>query len=113
MSQSNLELVKHIHDECELVIKHTLGISFDQFFIDTLRKRAVERSIEIIGEAAKKLDDEFKLQYAGVKWKEMAGTRNIIIHEYAGVDYEIVWQIVKDEIPELLFQTGLILEELT
>jgi uncharacterized protein with HEPN domain len=111
MYHSNLELVKHIHDECELVIKHTLNISFDEFFNDTLRKRAVERSIEIIEEASKKLNDEFKLSHSGVKWKEMSGTRNIIIHEYAGVDYEIVWQIVKHEIPELLFQTGLILKE--
>lgn len=81
MFHSNMELVKHIVDECLLVLKHTSGISFDEFFIDTLRKRAVERSIEIIGEAAKKIDDEFKAKYTGVKWKEMAGTRNIIIHE--------------------------------
>lgn len=104
-------MVKHIIEECELVLKHTSGISFEQFFVDSLRKRAVERSIEIIGEAAKKLDDEFKAIHSGVKWKEMAGTRNIIIHEYAGVDYEIVWQIVQQEIPELLHQTKGILSD--
>jgi uncharacterized protein with HEPN domain len=110
MFHSNLELVKHIYDECELVLKHTANISLDNFLNDSLRKRAVERSIEIIGEATKKLDTEFKANHPGVKWKEMAGTRNIIIHEYAGVDYEIVWQIVTTEIPELLFQITLILK---
>jgi uncharacterized protein with HEPN domain len=111
MYHSNIELVRHINEEYELVLLHTSGISFDEFFSDTLRKRAIERSIEIIGEAAKKLDEEFKSRYTGVKWKEMSATRNIIIHEYAGVDYEILWEILQQEIPELLHQTKQILEE--
>lgn len=110
MYRSNLELVNHIYDECEFILTYTSNISFETFMDNSVLKRAVERSIEIIGEAAKKLDDEFKSQHPHIKWREMAGTRNVIIHNYVGVDYEIVWQIVKEEIPELSFQARQILD---
>lgn len=109
MYQSNIELVRHIFDECSFTLKYTKGLSFDQFYDNIVLRKAIERSIEIIGEACKKIDLEFKQEFPAVKWKEMAGTRDIIIHNYAGVDYDIVWQIVEVEIPELLYQINLIL----
>ncbi len=68
------------------------------------------RSIEIIGEASKKLDSDFKSKHPQIEWKKMAGSRDVMIHDYFGIDYEIVWNIIEEKIPELLFQINAILE---
>ena len=75
----------------------------DNIIDDGLLNRAVIRSLEIIGEARKKLDDEFKNQYPHIEWKKMAGTRDKLIHDYFGVDYDIVWDIIENKLPDLQF----------
>ena len=62
---------------------------------------AIVRSLEIIGEAAKKVDPKFKNEYPHIEWRKMAGTRDKMIHDYFGVDYEIVWDIIEQKIPDL------------
>jgi uncharacterized protein with HEPN domain len=62
---------------------------------------ALVRSLEIIGEVAKKIDEEFKLDYPHIEWKKMAGTRDKLIHHYFGIDYDIVFDIVENKIPDL------------
>lgn len=59
------------------------------------------RSLEIIGEATKKIDDDFKAKYPYVEWKKMARTRDKLIHDYFGVDFDIVWDIISSKLPEL------------
>jgi uncharacterized protein with HEPN domain len=71
------------------------------FLRDETLKRAFVRSLEIIGEAVKKIPDEFRRKYVHVEWRKMAGTRDKLIHDYLGVDYELVWDIVHNKIPEL------------
>ena len=78
MLHSNLELVNHINDECEFILKHTSNLTFDLFYEDKVLLRAVERCLEIIGEAAKKVDEEFVSSYPEIEWSKMAATRNII-----------------------------------
>jgi len=73
-------------------------------------KRAFVRSLEIIGEAVKQIPDDFRLRYPAVEWRKMAGTRDRLIHDYLGVDYELVWDIVAKKIPELLLAMQHILE---
>ncbi|MDB5284582.1 MAG: hypothetical protein JWO06_3657 [Bacteroidota bacterium] len=68
---------------------------------DEVLIRAIIRGLEIIGEAAKRLHPDFKAKYSYIQWKEMAGTRDILIHEYFGVDYDIVWNIVENLLPLL------------
>ncbi len=63
--------------------------------------RAVVRSIEIIGEASKKIDEEFKATHIQIEWKKMAGARDKLIHDYFGIDYDIVWDIIQNKIPDL------------
>jgi uncharacterized protein with HEPN domain len=58
------------------------------------------RSLEIIGEAAKKVPEEFRAQYPTVEWRAMAGMRDRLIHDYLGVDYELVWDVVQNRIPD-------------
>lgn len=62
---------------------------------------AVVRNLEIIGEAVNKLPTDFKLKYKDIPWQKMIGMRNKVIHEYFGVDWEILWQTVKEDMPEL------------
>ena len=71
------------------------------FLRDETLKRAFVRSLEIVGEAVKKISDEFRSKYVHVEWRKMAGTRDRLIHDYLGVDYELVWDIVQNKIPEL------------
>ncbi len=101
MSVSNLELVKHINDECVFILRHIENKTFDTVTDDKVLMRAQERSIEIIGEASKKIDDEFKANYPYVEWKKMAGTRDHLIHHYFGIDYDIFWDIIENKIPDL------------
>jgi len=77
------------------------GFSYDQFASDKKTLNAVLRSIEVIGEAAKKVPDEMRAKYPLVPWKEMAGMRDKVIHFYFGVDREAVWLVVKERIPGL------------
>jgi uncharacterized protein with HEPN domain len=68
------------------------------------------RSLEIIGEAAKKVPDGFRDQHPNIEWRSMAGMRDRLIHDYFGVDYELVWDVVRNRIPELRRQLAAVLE---
>jgi uncharacterized protein with HEPN domain len=75
---------------------------------ETLRRAAV-RSLEIIGEAAKKVPEEFRANYPAIEWRAMSGMRDRLIHDYFGVDYELVWDVVQNHIPILQQQISSIL----
>ena len=110
MLSSNLELLRHIKDEVEFVLAYTQGKSQEQVMDDEVLCRAILRSLEIIGEASKKLDEEFKTTHPEIEWKKMARTRDRVIHHYFGVDYDIIWDIIQSKLPELQERVGDILE---
>jgi len=101
MLASNLELVQHILVETAFILNHTENKTKDEVVNDEVLCRAVVRSIEIIGEASKKIDDEFKSIHHQIEWKKIAGTRDKLIHDYFGIDYDIVWDILENKIPDL------------
>lgn len=88
------------------------GMSFDEFKRDKKTVNAVVRSIEIIGEATKKIRESLKDGHKEVPWKKMAGMRDKLIHEYFGVDVEILWKTLKDDVPPLKQPVQGILESL-
>lgn len=101
MSKSATEYIRHVIDEIDFIQKESSSLSEDQFMRDEVRERAFARSLEIIGEAVKNIPEEFKTSHPVVDWKAFAGLRDKLIHHYFGVDYALVWDVVKNELPGL------------
>ena len=99
-SKQPVEYLRHIADECRFTLTATAGIAKEQLMADEVMKRAVVRSLEIIGEACKKIPDDVKQKWPDVSWKNMAGMRDRLIHDYMGINYSIVWDVVRNKIPE-------------
>ena len=86
-------------EEMDDIESFVAGMSFEQFRSDKKTVNAVIRSFEVLGEAAKNLPEEIISQTHTVPWKKIAGMRDKLIHEYFGVDLEIVWQTIKEDLP--------------
>jgi len=101
MPKQPIEYLRHILDECRFILTATSGMTKNQLLENEVMKRAVIRSLEIIGEASKKIPADIKLKWHIINWKNMAGMRDHLIHEYAGINYSIVWDVILNKIPEL------------
>ncbi|HEY9116115.1 MAG TPA: DUF86 domain-containing protein [Bacteroidales bacterium] len=110
MSKEPIEYLKHIQDECNYILTINKSISKEEFFRDETLKRAIVRSLEIIGEATKKIPADFKAKWNTIEWKNMAGMRDRLIHDYMGVNYSIVWDVIANKIPDLSEQISQVLE---
>ncbi len=95
------DYLQDIVDSANEIGDFTAGMSFEDFKNDKKTVNAVIRSLEIMGEAAKKMPDSIRNKYNKVPWKKMAGIRDKLIHEYHGVDLEIIWLVVKEELPQI------------
>ncbi len=109
MSGSWIELLRHIMDEIKYLEENSSHLECEDFLASETLKRSFVRSIEIIGEASKKLPEEFRKEHSDIPWKKMAGMRDHLIHHYFGVDYDILWDVVKNKIPELKQQIAKLL----
>jgi uncharacterized protein with HEPN domain len=96
-----MDYLKDILDAIEKVDQFTEGMDFEKFSIDHKTIFAVIRALEIIGEASKKIPEVIKLQNPGLPWREMAGIRDKLVHEYFGTSYKLVWNTAKEDIPKL------------
>jgi len=101
MSPLAIEYLRHILAETEYLLDRAKGLTKEEFIRDETLKRAFVRSIEIIGEAVKQLPDDLRQGYSQVEWRAIAKMRDRLIHAYFGVDYEIVWDAVINQVPLL------------
>ncbi len=112
MTKQPLELLLHIKAECEFIFEHTEGMDIEDLSSDEVLKRAVVRSLEIIGEAAKSVPEEFKLEHDEISWRDMTGMRNVLIHKYSEIDLEIVFDVIRNKIPNLFEEIWLLIEKM-
>ena len=111
MSRSSHDYLRHIRDECLYLIESSRDLDVTYFLRDETLKRAYVRSLEVIGEAAKQVPDEFRSRYPKVEWRAMSGMRDRLIHGYFGIDYYLVWDVVRNKVPTLLDHIARILAE--
>ena len=96
-----LVLLEDIILAIQKVGRYTAQMDHDAFLADELVVDGVARNLEIIGEAARQLPEEFRRNHAEVPWTQIAGLRNRIVHDYFGLDLEIIWEIIQHDLPEL------------
>lgn len=94
-------LLSDILDSIQKIRKYVEGYEFEDFINDSKTLDAVIRNFEIIGEAAGRLQEGFQERFDGVQWARIRGFRNRLVHDYMGIDYEIVWNIINRDLDKL------------
>ena len=101
MSLSPPEYIRHMLDEIDFILSRISDLNYEFFVRDETLKRAFVRSIEVIGEASKKLPEDIKAMQSDIEWRKVSGMRDRLIHDYFGVDYTIVWDVASNKLPDL------------
>ena len=110
-SREFIDYLRDIIDAVEKIEKFTEGMDSERFYADDKTAYAVIRALEIIGEATKKVPQNIKERYPQVAWREMAGIRDKLIHDYFGVNLEVIWKTVQEDLPTLKPRILQILQE--
>ncbi len=111
MSRDYKVYIEDILEACQKVQNYTAGMSYIAFVQDEKTIDAVIRNLEVIGEAIKRVPEEIKSRYPDLEWKKIEGLRNILIHEYFGVNIEIIWDVVQNKLHPLRKKVERILSE--
>ena len=99
--RGDIEFLNDIDEAIRRIEFYTLDTDYENFLEDIKTQDAVIRNLEIIGEAAKNITDELKEKHPQILWKDVAGIRDTLIHHYFGVNLEIVWTIIDEDLPQL------------
>jgi uncharacterized protein with HEPN domain len=112
MSRSAEILLRDILQASDLLAQYTFGLTLEEFTENTEKQDAVARRLEIIGEAVKGLPRDLRDRYPEVPWRDIAGARDVLVHEYFRIDLDLAWEMVKEDIPDLAEKIRRILEDL-
>lgn len=110
--RKDIDLLRDIKESIERIISYTNDMEYTEFSQDYKTQDAVVRNIEIMGEATKALSKNIRENNPNIPWKNIAGTRDKLIHDYFGVNIDIVWNIIRKEIPGLSARIKEIIDEL-
>lgn len=102
LDEADLKYMWDMLDAARRTVAFTSGVTREAYLADQLRQSAVERVIEIIGEAARHVTDEGRTQVPAVAWTAIVGTRHIIAHEYGSIDHDRIWRIATTHVPALI-----------
>lgn len=105
--------LKHILDAIVRIEGYLSGVSHEEFTKNLLLQDGVIRQMEIIGEAAKRISSDLRNKYSKIPWKDIAGMRDKLIHDYFGIDINAVWVTTRKDIPELKADVQRILKDIT
>lgn len=100
--RNNKLLLQDIIEAGRRILLYTMDMDQETFAANELVKDAVVRNFEIIGEAAGRLTDTFQKQHSSIEWRKIKAFRNLLIHQYFGVDYALVWDIIQKLLPDTL-----------
>ena len=112
MSRSPRLFLEDILEAARLLEDYTAGFNFTEFSRNQEKQDAVARRLEIIGEAVKRIPDSLREAHPDVPWREIAGARDVVVHEYFQLDLELVWEMVRKDVPRLAHQVNQILIDL-
>ncbi|WP_197023208.1 MULTISPECIES: DUF86 domain-containing protein [unclassified Thermosipho (in: thermotogales)] len=101
-----------MYEACNRILRYIQNIDKSAFMTNEEKQDAVVHNLEIIGEAVKKLSEQLKNKYPEIHWRNISRTRDKLIHHYFGIDYDIVWDIIANDIPKLKAQIEQIIEGL-
>ena len=99
--KNDLAFIEHILDSINAIEKFSKDMNKKELISNRLKQSAIIREIEIIGEAVRNISKNLKNKHPEIEWKEIVGTRDKMIHHYFGVDLNIIWNIIKNNLPDL------------
>ncbi len=111
MHRSYTLYLEDIIESANNIQNYVGNMSYQELIGDRMRLDAIVRNFEIIGEASSKIPQDIRDKYPFIEWRKIADLRNILAHEYFGIDYEIMWEIIKDKLPDLQKGIKTILEK--
>ncbi len=99
MSREYVDYLRDMLENAQLAIRFTQGMDYETFSRDNKTVYAVIRAVEVIGEAAANVPDEIRSKYPSLPWRDIRGMRNKLVHQYFGVNMEVVWQTIQEDLP--------------
>lgn len=106
----DLSYLADMEEAIQRILAYTEGLAYPDFLEHELVQDAVLRNIQVIGQATKKLSEELRQSYPAVPWREIAGMRDKVVHDYFEVNYATVWDVIQQDLPALLPQIQDILQ---
>ena len=111
MSRVYLDYLQDMRDNARKAIDFSAGLNFQDFSRDEKTIYAVIRAVEVVGEAAANIPEDIRSQYAEIPWREIKGMRNKLVHQYFGINMEVVWQTIQEDLPMIINMIDTVIEQ--